>query len=83
MPELKKWVGAGELKSGQWLQTSAGTWVQNTAVRAWTQNATVRNLTVQSLHTYHVLAGESSVLAHNANCKVVVENQAGPWPACC
>ncbi|MFI9200679.1 polymorphic toxin-type HINT domain-containing protein [Streptomyces sp. NPDC053048] len=68
VPELEKWVDAGELQPGQWLQTSAGTWVQITAVQAWTQKAAVRNLTVESTHTYYVGAGAVSVLAHNANC---------------
>ncbi|MFH8982957.1 polymorphic toxin-type HINT domain-containing protein [Streptomyces varsoviensis] len=65
VPALKKWVDAGDLKPGQWLRTSAGTWVQVTAVQAWTQNATVHNLTVESVHTYYVGAGTAPVLVHN------------------
>jgi hypothetical protein len=34
------------------LQTSAGTWVQVTAVRAWTTHATVHNFTLNTIHTY-------------------------------
>ncbi|MFG2810327.1 polymorphic toxin-type HINT domain-containing protein [Streptomyces sp. DT199] len=33
VPALHRWVEANDLKAGQWLQTSAGTWVQITAIR--------------------------------------------------
>ncbi|MFI1017525.1 polymorphic toxin-type HINT domain-containing protein [Streptomyces sp. NPDC020965] len=65
VPSLKKWLKAGELKPGQWLQTGAGSRVQLDAVRAWTQQAAVYNLTVDRAHTYHVLAGTTPVLVHN------------------
>jgi RHS repeat-associated protein len=64
--DLKQWVTATDLKSGEWLRTSAGTHVQITAVKRWTTpSATVHNLTVSSQHTYYVLAGTTSVLVHN------------------
>ncbi|MFE0736647.1 HYD1 signature containing ADP-ribosyltransferase family protein [Streptomyces sp. NPDC058855] len=66
VPDLHEWVEAKDLKAGQWLHTSAGTKVQVTAVRAWTQNASVRNLTVADFHTYYVLAGKTPVLVHNS-----------------
>jgi hypothetical protein len=65
VPDLKKWLKAGELKPGQWLQTGSGTWVQVNAVSAWTQQAAVYNLTVDTAHTYYVAAGETSTLVHN------------------
>ena len=65
VPNLNKWVDATDLQAGQWLQTSAGTWVQITAVRRWSQPATVYNLTVTDIHTYYVLAGDTPVLVHN------------------
>ncbi|GHK03909.1 hypothetical protein SY2F82_66120 [Streptomyces sp. Y2F8-2] len=65
VPDLKKWLKAGELKPGQWLQTGSGTWVQVEAVSAWTQQAAVYNLTVDTAHTYYVAAGETSTLVHN------------------
>ncbi|MGW6548250.1 hypothetical protein ACWGBH_36190, partial [Streptomyces massasporeus] len=68
----------GELKPGQWLQTSSGTWVQVGAVKAWTAaRATVHNLTVTDAHTYYAFAGSASVLVHNNSCKTVQENQGG------
>ncbi|NNJ03423.1 sugar-binding protein [Streptomyces sp. PKU-MA01144] len=68
VPELGEWIDATDLTAGAWLQTSAGTYVQITAIRRWTaQNATVHNLTVSNQHTYYVLAGAAPVLVHNCN----------------
>ncbi|WP_369034861.1 SpvB/TcaC N-terminal domain-containing protein [Streptomyces adonidis] len=69
--DLGRWLDAGDLKSGMWLRTSAGTHVQITAVKAWTaQKQQVHNLTVGDLHTYYVLVGGSPVLVHNTGpCK--------------
>ncbi|WP_344105418.1 Hint domain-containing protein [Nocardiopsis rhodophaea] len=68
VPNLDEWVEAGELQPGTWIQTTAGTWVQVTSVKAWTQSVTVNNLTVQDAHTYYALAGDTPVLVHNSNC---------------
>ncbi|GIE53843.1 hypothetical protein Ani05nite_73770 [Amorphoplanes nipponensis] len=69
--ELADWVPATELQPGQWLRTSAGTFVQITAVdRSTSSQAAVHNLTVGDLHTYYVVAGGSSLLVHN--CDVTV-----------
>ncbi|MGA5343930.1 polymorphic toxin-type HINT domain-containing protein [Streptomyces variabilis] len=72
VPALQQWMDAGDLKSGQWLQTSAGTWVQITAVRHHTQSTAVYNLTVDDLHTYYVLAGTTPVLVHNCGGEAIV-----------
>ncbi|MFF0436165.1 ricin-type beta-trefoil lectin domain protein [Streptomyces sp. NPDC004327] len=67
--ELHRWIKATDLKSGQWLRTSAGTYVQITSVRRWTAPAaTVHNLTVSEIHTYYVLAAKTSLLVHNDSC---------------
>ncbi|WP_265868013.1 ricin-type beta-trefoil lectin domain protein [Streptomyces sp. SKN60] len=66
VPELGKWIDATNLKSGEWLQTSSGTYVQIAAIQRWiAQDATVHNLTVSNTHTYYVLAGATPVLVHN------------------
>lgn len=70
VPELREWVEAADLKAGQWLRTSAGTHVQISATRQWTEPAQVHNLTVDDIHTYYVLAGEKSLLVHNSSCAV-------------
>ncbi|MET9659252.1 polymorphic toxin-type HINT domain-containing protein [Streptomyces sp. NPDC006510] len=65
IPELHQWIEAGDLKAGQWLQTSAGIWVQITATKHRVQSTRVYNLTVDDLHTYYVLAEATPVLVHN------------------
>ncbi|MFG3001542.1 polymorphic toxin-type HINT domain-containing protein [Streptomyces sp. NPDC048340] len=65
VPELREWVDAEKLQPGQWLETSSGTKVQITAVRKYTKQQAVHNLTVSDLHTYYVLAGATPVLVHN------------------
>ena len=59
------WVEGGTLKSGQWLQTGAGTHVQITAVSRYTRTQVTHDLTVSDVHTYYVLVGAASVLVHN------------------
>ena len=65
VPDLRVWVDAVDLAPGTWLQTSSGTWVQVSAVQAWTQPARVHNLTVQGVHTFYVAAGGLDLLNHN------------------
>ncbi|GAA2109654.1 RHS repeat-associated core domain-containing protein [Streptomyces synnematoformans] len=65
VPELDEWIDATDLKTGQWLQTSAGTHIQITAIKRWTTQTTVYNLAVSDKHTYYVLAGPIPVLVHN------------------
>ncbi|NEA65615.1 ricin-type beta-trefoil lectin domain protein [Streptomyces sp. SID12488] len=59
------WVEGGTLKPGQWLQTSAGTHVQITAITRYTRTQVTHDLTVSNVHTYYVLAGAAPVLVHN------------------
>ncbi|MFC0098391.1 polymorphic toxin-type HINT domain-containing protein [Micromonospora marina] len=72
---LDEWVDAANLRAGQWLRTSAGTHVQISATRQWTEPAQVHNLTVDDIHTYYVLAGNTPVLVHN--CNNVISNADG------
>ncbi|MFB8121893.1 polymorphic toxin-type HINT domain-containing protein [Streptomyces bacillaris] len=72
VPELGEWIDATDLQPGQWLRTSAGTHIQITAVKHWTQTATVHNLTVANIHTYYVLAGATPVLVHNCGGEATV-----------
>ena len=65
VPELSEWVDAADLAVGQWLQTSAGTWVQITAVEHRSEATRVHNLTIADIHTYYVVAGTTPVLVHN------------------
>ncbi len=65
-PDLREWITAAELRVGSLLQTAAGTSVQVTAVRSWSAQQRVHNLTVADVHTYYVLVGNSGVLVHNS-----------------
>ena len=61
------WTDAIDLEQGSWLRSSSGVWVQVSAIDVQpTSHQQVHNLTVQDLHTYHVLAGDSPVLVHNS-----------------
>ncbi|MFC6930603.1 polymorphic toxin-type HINT domain-containing protein [Actinomadura yumaensis] len=64
-PKTNQWTPAGHLKPGMWLRTSAGTYVQISAVKTWHQHQRVHNLTVDADHTYYALAGSAPVLVHN------------------
>ncbi|MFE3599992.1 polymorphic toxin-type HINT domain-containing protein [Streptomyces sp. NPDC059142] len=79
VPELDEWINTRDLHSGQWLRTSSGTHIQITAIKTWTQPATVHNLTVADIHTYYVLAGATPVLVHNSNGCGVARNEKGQF----
>ncbi|MEV0210650.1 RHS repeat-associated core domain-containing protein [Streptomyces sp. NPDC050788] len=81
VPQLHKWITADDLLPGQWLQTSAGTRVQIKAVRRHTKSTSVYNLTVDDLHTYYVLAGQTAVLVHNNGCGEPIRISAGQQAA--
>ncbi len=69
VPAVHAWIQAGSLQAKQWLQTSAGTHVQVSAIARWSiGDQRVHNLTVDDLHTYYVLAGTTPVLVHNSKC---------------
>ncbi|MFG2960811.1 RHS repeat-associated core domain-containing protein [Streptomyces sp. NPDC048291] len=62
------WIPAGRLHNGDALQTATTTHAQVVTTRPTPGTANRWNLTVQQLHTYYVLAGETPVLVHNATC---------------
>ena len=64
----QRWVDAGDLRAGELLRTSAGTYVQVSAVRQYRGGQRTYDLTVDEVHTYYVLAGATSLLVHN--CEV-------------
>ncbi|GHH66571.1 MULTISPECIES: polymorphic toxin-type HINT domain-containing protein [Streptomyces] len=65
-PSKNAWTEAGDLTPGMTLLTDDGDTVIVTGNRAYTQHATTYNLTVDDLHTYYVLAGDTPVLVHNS-----------------
>ncbi|MGQ4385512.1 polymorphic toxin-type HINT domain-containing protein [Streptomyces sp. SAS_270] len=67
-PSEHDWVEAGALQPGMTLRTDDGSAVIVTGNRAFTRHARTYNLTVDGLHTYYVLAGNTPVLVHNSSC---------------
>ncbi|WP_306319994.1 MULTISPECIES: polymorphic toxin-type HINT domain-containing protein [unclassified Streptomyces] len=66
VPDVGRWVDAGELRPGQWLRTGSGTWTQVEAVEHTERTERVHNLTVEGQQTYYVVAGDTPLLVHNA-----------------
>ncbi|MEV5156393.1 polymorphic toxin-type HINT domain-containing protein [Streptomyces werraensis] len=83
-PSENDWIEARDLKRGTTLLTDDGQTVIVTGNRSYSKSATTYNLTVDDLHTYYVLAGNTPVLVHNANCanpgtRFDVPNEAGVY----
>lgn len=65
LTDRQRWADAGDIAAGDDLRTPAGTSVRVTAVDRYTKRQTTHDLTVNGIHTYYVLAGETPVLVHN------------------
>jgi RHS repeat-associated protein len=61
----KVWVDAEDLRVGHELRTADGRAATVTGVRSFAGAETMHNLTVDTVHTYYVLAGGTPVLVHN------------------
>ncbi|MFD5098101.1 polymorphic toxin-type HINT domain-containing protein [Streptomyces albidochromogenes] len=79
-PSEKQWVEASKLRPGMTLLTDDGSTVHVRANRAFDKHARTYNLTVDDLHTYYVLAGQTPVLVHNSNCPLTGGFKAGVSP---
>ncbi|MEU0956940.1 polymorphic toxin-type HINT domain-containing protein [Streptomyces niveus] len=66
-PSEGRWVEAVDLRPAMTLLTDEGSTVIVTANRPFDKRARTYNLTVDDIHTYYVLAGETPVLVHNSN----------------
>ncbi|MFJ9961287.1 polymorphic toxin-type HINT domain-containing protein [Streptomyces avermitilis] len=73
-PSQKRWIEAADLTVGMTLRTDNGSSVTVTANRSFTRHVRTYNLTVEGLHTYYVLAGNTPVLVHNASCGPSLKN---------
>jgi RHS repeat-associated protein len=62
----KGWVYAKYLKPGDNLEDASGHAVVVEAVKIENRIADTYNLTVEDVHTFYILAGDESVLVHNA-----------------
>ncbi|MEV4604895.1 polymorphic toxin-type HINT domain-containing protein [Amycolatopsis sp. NPDC049253] len=77
-PDRRRWVQAADLNAGNRLRNDDGTTVEVTNSRHWDAPARVLNLTVETDHTYYVVAGDRPVLVHDAGC--LNEKLADPLP---
>ena len=77
---LKKWIKAEDLKAGSKLRHStARRSMVVSSTRHYLAQTRVHNLTVETHHTYYVLAGATPVLVHNANCIVGTKQFDHAW----
>ncbi|MFE7278568.1 polymorphic toxin-type HINT domain-containing protein, partial [Streptomyces sp. NPDC057623] len=65
-PSQQRWIEAADLTAGMTLRTDDGSNVTVTANRPFTRHVRTYNLTVEDLHSYYVLAGDTPVLVHNS-----------------
>ncbi len=75
------WVDAADLRVGDELLSPDGARVRVIDVVAYGAQAAVHNLTVETAHTYHVVAGSTPVLAHNCGtgrAEIYLDPDAGP-----
>ncbi|MFE5736737.1 polymorphic toxin-type HINT domain-containing protein [Streptomyces celluloflavus] len=79
-PSQSAWVEAAHLRLGMTLGTDDGSAVKIEGNRPFAKNARTYNLTVDDLHTYYVLAGETPVLVHNSNCLLTGGFKVGVTP---
>ncbi|MET9232289.1 polymorphic toxin-type HINT domain-containing protein [Lentzea sp. NPDC003310] len=63
-----QWIDAQDVRAGEHLRTVTGDQVAVTSTTRHTEVMKVYNLTVEGIHTYYVLAGDTSVLVHNTGC---------------
>ncbi|MFJ5026427.1 polymorphic toxin-type HINT domain-containing protein [Streptomyces goshikiensis] len=70
----RAWIDAGDLNPGDTLRTPSGGQALITGARHWKTLQPAYNLTVNSVHTYYVLAGQTPVLVHNADSACVVNS---------
>jgi hypothetical protein len=61
----KRWSHAIDLKPGHKLATPDNRDATITATKSWSESRRVYNLTIDTDHTYHVLAGTTPILVHN------------------
>ncbi|WP_203924604.1 polymorphic toxin-type HINT domain-containing protein [Rugosimonospora africana] len=62
------WIDAADLLPGDRLHTLDGQVETVAAVHSFTQQHPMYNLTIETTHTYFVIAGTTPVLVHNAGC---------------
>ncbi|WP_019816608.1 polymorphic toxin-type HINT domain-containing protein [Saccharomonospora saliphila] len=62
-----RWLDARDVEPGNELRTATSDHVEVVATDTSTKLRQVHNLTINGIHTYHVLANGNSILVHNSN----------------
>jgi RHS repeat-associated protein len=62
-----QWIPAGRLVRDDQLETDAGTPVRVLAARTFAAGREMRDITVDNVHTYYVVADDTAVLVHNCD----------------
>ncbi|WEH32590.1 polymorphic toxin-type HINT domain-containing protein [Streptomyces sp. AM 4-1-1] len=66
--DTHKWIDAGEIEPGTQLRSPGKGAVEVVGIRHFKKQQRTNDLTVDRIHTYYVLAGQTPVLVHNSNC---------------
>ncbi|MGW3227196.1 polymorphic toxin-type HINT domain-containing protein [Kitasatospora sp. NPDC001095] len=64
------WRNAADLRPDDALRTPDGGTARITGTKRWKTLQPAYNLTVDSVHTYYVVAGSTPVLVHNTSCPI-------------
>ncbi|MGW9310180.1 polymorphic toxin-type HINT domain-containing protein [Saccharomonospora azurea] len=74
-----RWLNADELMLGDYLVTAARERFEVVSIEHRTEIRRVRNLTINGIYTYHVMAGVTPVLVHNSgpDCGVPIGGRNG------
>jgi hypothetical protein len=70
----QQWTPAAQLQAGDILRTPHGDSARVAVVRSFAGLHDMYNLTVDHIHTYYVVAGDTPVLVHNTGCGPTYEN---------
>lgn len=71
------WTQADNLNSGDQLDTPSNGHATIIATKHYTAIQTTYNLTVNVVHTYYVVAGDTPILVHNSSCPRFVADSKG------
>ena len=69
----RSWTDAGRLRAGHRLQTLDHGTVKVVAVTSYTKPQVTFDLTVDGVHSYFVMAGDTALLVHNISCRTITE----------
>jgi hypothetical protein len=64
------WINADNLRPGDGLRAPDGQTFKVVSARTYTQHRRAHNLTIDGIHTYYVVAGDTPLLSHNCPADV-------------